>query len=81
MTKRPQATHQLQPFSQISQLVGAVSPVLPGESEDVYKNGLQAIVEELGAQTPLQIILPKKSLIVFGGFVVMNAKNEPSFVK
>lgn len=43
----------------ISQLVG-VSPVLPGESELVYQQGLVATVQELGAETPLQIYLAEK---------------------
>ena len=43
----------------ISQLIG-VSPVLPGESESIYQQGLVATVKELGAQTPLQIYLAEK---------------------
>jgi phage terminase large subunit len=45
--------------SSISQLVG-VSQVLPGESELVYQQGLIATVQELGAETPLQIYLSEK---------------------
>ncbi len=45
--------------SAISQLVG-VSQVLPGESELVYQQGLVATVQELGAETPLQIYLAEK---------------------
>ena len=45
--------------STISQLIG-VSPVLPGESESMYQQGLVATVKELGAQTPLQIYLAEK---------------------
>lgn len=45
--------------SDISQLIG-VSPVLPGESESIYQQGLVATVKELGAQTPLQIYLAEK---------------------
>ena len=43
----------------ISQLIGA-SPVLPGESESIYQQGLVATVKELGAETPLQIYLAEK---------------------
>jgi hypothetical protein len=46
-------------LSAISQLVGA-SPVLPGEPEDVYQQGLVATVQELGATTPLQVYLSEK---------------------
>ena len=46
-------------LSAISQLVGA-SPVLPGEPEDVYQQGLVATVQELGATTPLQVYLAEK---------------------
>jgi len=45
--------------SAISQLVGA-TPVLPGESETIYHQGLVATVDELGAKTPLQIYLAEK---------------------
>ena len=45
--------------SAISQLVGVLQ-VLPGESEMVYQQGLVATVQELGAETPLQIYLAEK---------------------
>ena len=45
--------------SAISKLVGA-TPVLPGESEAIYQQGLVATVDELGAETPLQIYLAEK---------------------
>jgi hypothetical protein len=45
--------------SSITQLVGA-SPVLPGESADLYQYGLTSTVKELGAGTPLQIYLAEK---------------------
>jgi hypothetical protein len=45
--------------SPISKILGS-SPVLPGESEAVYKQGLIAKVQELGATTSLQIYLAEK---------------------
>ena len=45
--------------SPISQVLGTVS-VLPGESEEIYHEGLVATVQELGATTPLQIYLAEK---------------------
>lgn len=60
MTKKSDAANQVMPFSQISQLIGATSPVLPGESKSLYQNGLQATITELGAVTPLQIYLAEK---------------------
>lgn len=45
--------------SSMTQLVGG-APVLPGESEAVYQQGLLATVQELGATTPLQIYLAEK---------------------
>lgn len=45
--------------SPIGQLLGA-STLLPGESEAEYQNGLFATVQELGAETPLQIYLAEK---------------------
>jgi len=43
----------------ISALLGA-SPVLPGETTELYRRGVIATVQELGAQTPLQIYLAEK---------------------
>ncbi len=43
----------------ISSLLGA-APVLPGESAKVYRSGVLATVQELGAQTPLQVYLAEK---------------------
>ena len=45
--------------SPISQILES-SPVLPGESEAIYQQGLIATVQELGATTPLQIYLAEK---------------------
>ena len=45
--------------SPISRILGS-SPVMPGESEAVYQQGLIATVQELGATTPLQIYLAEK---------------------
>ena len=43
----------------ISSLLGVVQ-VMPGESEEVYRLGLLATIEELDAQTPLQVYLAEK---------------------
>ena len=37
-----------------------VSPVLPGESADIYRNSLQALIHELEAKTVLQVYLAEK---------------------
>ena len=42
--------------SPIMQVLGS-TPVLPGESQEVYQQGLLATIHELGASTPLQIYL------------------------
>jgi hypothetical protein len=69
MTKKSTPSDKAVPFSQISQLIGASSPVLPGVSKNLYQNGLQATITELDAATPLQIYLAEKSLTVCCGFV------------
>ena len=56
----------------ISSLLG-VMQVMPGESEEVYRVGLLATIEELGAQTPLQ----KRSSSACGGCAVMKRKSAP----
>ncbi len=45
--------------SPITQVLGS-SPVLPGESQEVYQQGLLSTIQELGASTPLQIYLTEK---------------------
>jgi len=37
-----------------------VTPILPGESEESYLAGLDAVIEELGAKTTLQVYLAEK---------------------
>ncbi len=60
MTKKANTDEQVVPFSQVSQLIDATSPLLPGEPVDAYKAGLYATITELGATTPLQIYLAEK---------------------
>ena len=58
-TRKPPAKSVKTVPSPISQILES-SPVLPGESEVVYHQGLIATVQELGATTPLQIYLAEK---------------------
>lgn len=60
MTQKANESEQVVPFSRISQLIGATSPLLPGEPVDAYNAGLQATIAELRATTPLQIYLAEK---------------------
>ncbi len=43
----------------ISRLLGVV-PILPGESADLYQASLDALIEELGARSVLQVYLAEK---------------------
>ena len=43
----------------ISEVLG-VEPILPGEPEDGYRQGLQELIVELDARSPLQIYLAEK---------------------
>jgi hypothetical protein len=45
--------------SPITQILGS-TPVLPGESQEVYRQGLLATIQELDASTPLQVYLAEK---------------------
>lgn len=45
--------------SPITQILGS-APVLPGESQDSYQQGLLSTIQELGASTPFQIYLAEK---------------------
>ena len=58
-TRKPPAKSVKNVPSPISQILGS-SPVLPGESEAVYQQGLIATMQELVATTPLQIYLAEK---------------------
>jgi hypothetical protein len=58
-SRKPQAKSVKAVPSPITQVLGG-SPVLAGEPEAVYQQGLIATVHELGATTPLQIYLAEK---------------------
>ena len=45
--------------SPITQILGS-TPVLPGESQEIYQQGLVATIQELSATTPLQVYLAEK---------------------
>lgn len=45
--------------SAITQILGS-KPALPGESQEVYQQGLVATIQELRASTPLQVYLAEK---------------------
>jgi hypothetical protein len=45
--------------SPITQIL-EITPVLPGESQEVYQQGLLGTIQELGASTPLKIYLAEK---------------------
>jgi hypothetical protein len=45
--------------SPIMQIFGG-TPALPGESQEVYRQGLVATIQELSATTPLQVYLAEK---------------------
>jgi len=45
--------------SPITQILGS-TPVLPGESHEIYQQGLLSTIQELGASTPLQVYLAEK---------------------
>ena len=45
--------------SPITQILGS-KPVLPGESQELYQQGLMATIQELDAATPLQVYLAEK---------------------
>ena len=48
------------PTSKVTQAAGGTWPILPGESNALYKKGLEATLKELGATTELQIFMAEK---------------------
>ncbi len=58
MTTDPKETPP--PTSKVTQAAGGTWPILPGESNALYKKGLEATVKELGATTELQIFMAEK---------------------
>lgn len=58
MTTDPKETPP--PTSKVTQAAGGTWPILPGESNALYKKGLEATLKELGATTELQIFMAEK---------------------
>ena len=58
--KRERVAVQAAAGLSISGALGAACRVLPGESEQQYRQGLQATIQELGAVTHLQVYLAEK---------------------
>lgn len=54
-----QSLTELPAAPSIGELLG-VTPILPGESEASYTAGLNAVIEELGAKTTLQVYIAEK---------------------
>jgi hypothetical protein len=44
----------------MSDFTASASPVLPGQSLEQYQTGLQSLIAELQAQTPMQVYLEQK---------------------
>ena len=60
MTAKATGTDLLPPRTSIAQIAGAKPPVLPGESLQEYEQGLQSLVNELQAKSPMQVYLAQK---------------------
>ena len=60
MTTTATGTDLVLTQASIAHIVGALPPVLPGESLQEYQQGLQSLVDELQAKTPMQIYLAQK---------------------
>ncbi len=58
MTADPKETPP--PNSKVTQAAGGTWPILPGESNALFKKGLEATIKELGATTELQIFMAEK---------------------
>ena len=44
----------------LSDYTASVSPVMPGQSQEQYQDGLQSLITELNADTPMQVYLAQK---------------------
>lgn len=49
-----------QPAAKVSKAAGASFPLLPGESNTLYRQGYEGTLKELGATTALQMFLAEK---------------------
>ncbi len=58
MASNPEAPTQ--PTAKVSKAAVGSFPLLPGESESLYKQGFEGTIKELGATTELQIFLAEK---------------------
>ena len=58
MASNPEAPTQ--PTAKVSKAAGGSFPLLPGESNSLYKQGFEGTLKELGATTELQMFLAEK---------------------
>jgi len=57
---KPSSTRARSIEAVLSDFTPSASPVLPGQSAEQYQTGLQSLVSELQAQTPMQVYLAQK---------------------
>ena len=60
MTAKATSTDLLPTRASIAHIVGAQPPIMPGESLQVYEQGVQSLINELQAETPMQVYLAQK---------------------
>ena len=60
MTAQATGPELLPNHASIAHIVGAKPPVLPGESLQEYEHGVQSLINELQAKTPMQVYLAQK---------------------
>lgn len=57
---KPSTSRQRTIQAVLSEFSSSATPVLPGQSPKQYQTGLQSLIRELQAQTPMQIYLAQK---------------------
>lgn len=60
MTTKATSTDLLPTHASIAHIVGAQPPIMPGESSQEYEQGVQSLINELQAETPMQVYMAQK---------------------
>lgn len=60
MTAKATITDLLPTHASIAHIVGAQPPIMPGESSQEYEQGVQSLINELQAETPMQVYMAQK---------------------
>lgn len=68
-------------LSEITRIAGGAPPLLPGEPEQVYLEGRQGAIKELGAKTHLQVYLAEKIFDCLWWMLAYETQKRATFIR